>query len=83
MPSVEKRLSALVPIEGSPPSLLAPPDGCPVHPRCRYRFEPCPVERPPRVAPAPDAHPDACHLSWDEKQREGNKRSLARLGDAA
>ena len=25
MPSVEKRLSALVPIEGSPPSLLAPP----------------------------------------------------------
>jgi len=83
MPSVEKRLSALVPIEGSPPSLLAPPAGCPFHPRCRYRFEPCPVERPPLVAPVPDAHPDACHLPWEEKVREGAKRSVVRLGDVA
>jgi len=83
MPSVERRLSALVPIEGSPPSLLAPPSGCPFHPRCRYRFEPCPVERPPLAAPVPGAHPDACHLPWDEKLREGAKRSVARLGDAA
>jgi peptide/nickel transport system ATP-binding protein len=83
MPSVEKRLAALVPIEGSPPSLLAPPAGCPFHPRCRYRFEPCPVERPPLVAPVPDAHPDACHLPWEEKQREGAKRSAVRLGDVA
>jgi peptide/nickel transport system ATP-binding protein len=83
MPSVEKRLAALVPIEGSPPSLLAPPSGCPFHTRCRYRFEPCPNERPPLVAPVDDAHPDACHLSWEEKVREGEKRSVARLGDAA
>jgi peptide/nickel transport system ATP-binding protein len=83
MPSVEKRLSALVPIEGSPPSLLSPPTGCPFHPRCRYRFEPCPKERPPLVQPVAEAHPDACHLSWEEKQREGGERSIARLGDAA
>jgi peptide/nickel transport system ATP-binding protein len=83
MPSIERRLSALVPIEGSPPSLLAPPAGCPFHPRCRYRFEPCPVERPPLVAPVPESHPDACHLSWEDKQREGAKRSVTRLGDAA
>jgi peptide/nickel transport system ATP-binding protein len=83
MPSVERRLDALVPIEGSPPSLLAPPAGCPFHPRCRYRFEPCPTERPPLVAPSPDAHPDACHLPWDEKVREGTKRSVVRLGDVA
>ena len=83
MPSVEQRLSALVPIEGSPPSLLAPPAGCPFHPRCRYRFEPCPTERPPLQAPVPGAHPDASHLSWEDKQREGGKRSIARLGDAA
>src|SRR6266446_8638742 len=70
MPSVERRLSALVPIEGSPPSLLAPPSGCPFHPRCRYRFEPCPVDRPALDAPVPDAHLDACHLAWDEKVRE-------------
>jgi peptide/nickel transport system ATP-binding protein len=85
MPSVEEKLSALVPIEGSPPSLLAPPPGCPFHPRCRYRFEPCPTDRPLLGVPdaAADAHPDACHLSWEDKQREGGKRSIARLGDAA
>jgi peptide/nickel transport system ATP-binding protein len=83
MPTIEQRLAALVPIEGSPPSLLAPPAGCPFHPRCRYRFAPCPTERPPLDKPAPDAHVDACHLPWDEKVREGSKRSVARLGDAA
>jgi peptide/nickel transport system ATP-binding protein len=83
MPSVERRLSALVPIEGSPPSLLAPPSGCPFHPRCRYRFEPCSTERPPLVAPVPEAHLDACWLKWDDKVREGAARSVARLGDAA
>jgi peptide/nickel transport system ATP-binding protein len=83
MPSVERRLSALVPIEGSPPSLLAPPSGCPFHPRCRYRFEPCPTERPPLVAPVPEAHLDACWLKWDDKVREGAKRSVSRLGDVA
>jgi peptide/nickel transport system ATP-binding protein len=83
MPTIEQRLAALVPIEGSPPSLLAPPAGCPFHPRCRYRFAPCPTERPPLDKPAPDAHVDACHLPWDEKVREGTKRSVARLGDAA
>jgi peptide/nickel transport system ATP-binding protein len=83
MPSVERRLTALVPIEGSPPSLLAPPSGCPFHPRCRYRFAPCPVDRPALVAPAPEAHPDACHLAWDDKVREGAMRAVTRLGDVA
>jgi peptide/nickel transport system ATP-binding protein len=83
MPSIERRLTALVPIEGSPPSLLAPPSGCPFHPRCRSRFERCSVERPPLVAPVPEAHPDACFLAWDDKVREGAQRSVSRLGDAA
>ena len=42
----------LVPIEGSPPSLLHPPPGCPFHPRCKYRFEPCDTKLPPLEAPA-------------------------------
>jgi peptide/nickel transport system ATP-binding protein len=82
MPSVERRLAALVPIEGSPPSLLAPPAGCPFHPRCRYRFEPCFTKRPPLVAPVPEAHLDACHLSWDDKVKFGSERSIV-VGDAA
>jgi peptide/nickel transport system ATP-binding protein len=83
MPSVERKLAALVPIEGSPPSLLAPPNGCPFHPRCRYRFEPCAVERPPLQVPTDDAHKDACFLAWDDKVQEGAKRSVITLGDVA
>jgi peptide/nickel transport system ATP-binding protein len=75
MPTIDRRLEALVPIEGSPPSLLTPPSGCPFHPRCPYRFEPCPTERPPLVAPAPDAHLDACHLPWDRKLVLGAERA--------
>jgi peptide/nickel transport system ATP-binding protein len=76
MPSVEERLAQLVPIEGSPPSLIAPPSGCPFHPRCPYRFEPCPTEVPPLVAPVPEAHPDACHLPWERKAELGSQRSI-------
>ena len=83
MPSVEHKLQALVPIEGSPPSLLAPPSGCPFHTRCRYRFEPCPTKLPPLVAPVPEAHLDACHLPWERKVELGSARSVERLGDVA
>ena len=31
--------------------------GCPFHPRCPYRFEPCPTERPPLVAPVAGGAP--------------------------
>jgi peptide/nickel transport system ATP-binding protein len=75
MPSIERRLDALVPIEGSPPSLLAPPAGCPFHPRCPYRFEPCATERPPLKAPADGAHLDACHLPYEKKVEFGAQRA--------
>ena len=39
-------LERLVPIEGSPPSLINVPPGCPFHPRCPHRFAPCDQERP-------------------------------------
>jgi len=75
MPSIERRLDALVPIEGSPPSLLAPPSGCPFHPRCPYRFEPCATERPPLKIPADNAHLDACHLPYEKKVELGEERA--------
>jgi peptide/nickel transport system ATP-binding protein len=79
MPTVEKRLDVLVPIEGSPPSLLRPPQGCPFHPRCKYRFEPCDTKRPPLVA-IPDGHPDACHLSPERKREIWRNRVGVELG---
>jgi len=79
MPTVEKRLDVLVPIEGSPPSLLRPPPGCPFHPRCKYRFEPCDSKRPPLVA-IPGGHPDACHLPPERKREIWNTRVATELG---
>src|SRR3954451_21251012 len=74
MPTVERRLDRLQAIEGSPPSLLNPPPGCPFHPRCPHRFEPCDKERPPLVAP-PGGHPDACHLPMERKRELGAQRA--------
>jgi peptide/nickel transport system ATP-binding protein len=79
MPTVEKRLDVLVPIEGSPPSLLNPPSGCPFHPRCKYRFPRC-VEERPAFDPIPGGHPDACHLSPEQKRELWEKRIGAELG---
>jgi peptide/nickel transport system ATP-binding protein len=68
MPTIEQRLDHLTPIEGSPPSLIDPPAGCPFHPRCPYAFAPCRESLPPLRAPVPEAHLDACHLPWERKQ---------------
>jgi peptide/nickel transport system ATP-binding protein len=82
MPTVEKRLDVLVPIEGSPPSLLHPPSGCPFHPRCKYRFEPCDKTLPPLV-PMPGGHLDACLLSTERKREIWRDRVGAELGVTA
>ncbi|PSJ26026.1 peptide ABC transporter ATP-binding protein [Streptosporangium nondiastaticum] len=70
------RLSAsveepLTPIPGTPPSLLAPPPGCPFHPRCAYvsyvdggAGDRCRTERPE----LPPGRGAACHLT-EERQR--------------
>ena len=46
IPHVDQKVSRLVPIEGAPPSLIFVPPGCPFHPRCPHRFEPCDQKRP-------------------------------------
>jgi oligopeptide/dipeptide ABC transporter ATP-binding protein len=38
---------SLVPIPGSPPSLISPPDGCRFHPRCKFAEQDCQVTEPP------------------------------------
>jgi peptide/nickel transport system ATP-binding protein len=58
----------LKPIMGLPPSLIFVPRGCPFHPRCPYRFEPCDKERP-ELLPANGHHASACHLSLADKER--------------
>ncbi|MHB1875051.1 MAG: ABC transporter ATP-binding protein [Streptosporangiaceae bacterium] len=46
-PDVEEVRESLVPIPGSPPSLVSPPQGCRFHPRCSFAEEDC------RVMPTP------------------------------
>jgi peptide/nickel transport system ATP-binding protein len=53
--------SRLTPIRGQPPSAIAPPTGCPFHPRCTYALERCRTE-PQMLVPVPGAanHLYAC-----------------------
>ncbi len=55
----------LVPISGSPPSLIRRPPGCPFHPRCRFAQLPglCDTEVPELRLVAGDAHRAACHYA--------------------
>ncbi len=55
----------LVPITGSPPSLIRKPTGCAFHPRCRFARLPglCDGEVPALRLVAGDAHTAACHYS--------------------
>ena len=49
-------------MEGDVPNPIDPPAGCPFHPRCRYRFDRCSVEKPPLKEAAPN-HLVACWLN--------------------
>ena len=51
----------LIPIRGTPPDMLRPPEGCPFSPRCRYCMPVCRMYMPP-VTHLSDTHSLACHL---------------------
>ncbi|MFL6136445.1 MAG: ABC transporter ATP-binding protein [Frankiaceae bacterium] len=64
-------VARLVPIPGQPPSLITVPSGCPFHPRCPHRFEPCDTDRPPLAMVAGGlGHRSACWLPPDRIGRE-------------
>ena len=81
MPTIDVRLKELVAIEGTPPSLVALPGGCPFHPRCPYSFAPCPTELPELQALA-GGHLDRCHLSQEIKREMGASSLAERLSAA-
>ena len=53
----ESRKAKLLPIEGLPPDLIAPPPGCKFEPRCQYRRDIC-KEKEPDLIPVPNAKAD-------------------------
>jgi oligopeptide/dipeptide ABC transporter ATP-binding protein len=60
-PSTARRKRAFQPLKGELPSPLAPPGGCPFHPRCEHAMAKCREVRPilKQIAPGRSA---ACHL---------------------
>ncbi len=60
----------LVPIPGTPPSLIRRPTGCHFHPRCRYA-QPDHARIDPRLEPVPGepSHHVACLLEAEVRQR--------------
>jgi oligopeptide/dipeptide ABC transporter ATP-binding protein len=52
-------------LPGDPPSPLAPPSGCHLHPRCAHAQAICQRTRPELTAAAGEAHATACHLWRD------------------
>src|SRR5207253_6594917 len=63
----ERRKAKLVPIEGLPPDLIAPPPGCRFEPRCQYRREIC-REKEPELEHIPNSKPDHEARCWGTQQ---------------
>ncbi|WP_336922966.1 ABC transporter ATP-binding protein [Aquipuribacter sp. SD81] len=55
----------LRPIEGTPPSLIQLPEGCPFRPRCPLAVEQCRTSEPPLYETDRRDHHAACHR-WEE-----------------
>jgi peptide/nickel transport system ATP-binding protein len=59
----------LIPIEGTPPSLLNLPSGCPFRPRCPISVDVCRTTEPPLAETDRPDHRAACHRSLEIAQR--------------
>ena len=82
MPRMDRdRQERLVPIKGSPPSLINLPPGCSFNPRCPYaelNGSRCSTEVP-ELAAAVRGHQVACHLEPQERRRIWTEEVSTRL----
>ncbi|MEV5509477.1 ABC transporter ATP-binding protein [Streptomyces orinoci] len=75
MPRIDRaQTERLIPVKGSPPSLINVPAGCAFNPRCPYADKPeggLTRTRRPELAPVPgqENHHAACHLPPGERTR--------------
>jgi oligopeptide transport system ATP-binding protein len=63
----ESRKAKLVPIEGLPPDLIAPPPGCKFEPRCQYRRDVC-HEKEPELKHIPNSKSDHEARCWGTQE---------------
>jgi peptide/nickel transport system ATP-binding protein len=84
LPRLDADVDRLVQIQGSPPSLLNPPQGCRFHPRCPYVMEICKTTEPELLPVGHDAeHLQRCHLDEETKDREAAKLLAGTLAEAS
>ncbi|HET6186298.1 MAG TPA: ABC transporter ATP-binding protein [Trebonia sp.] len=88
MPRMDReKTTRLVPIPGTPPSLIRVPPGCPFHPRCRYTEvvggQRCETEVPPLREAVTPGHAAACHLTAEQRTRQWADLSAGRIPDDA
>jgi peptide/nickel transport system ATP-binding protein len=83
MPRLDRdRAGRLVPIPGTPPSLIRVPSGCAFHPRCPYTGLTggrCPTEVPLLSEEMTPGHTAACHLTVADKARLWAEQSAGRV----
>jgi peptide/nickel transport system ATP-binding protein len=73
MPRMDQaRKERLVPILGTPPSLITLPTGCAFHPRCRFKDrvpgDKCRIDEPELLEAAPN-HDVRCHIDSPQRQK--------------
>jgi peptide/nickel transport system ATP-binding protein len=78
------RSEDLVPIPGTPPSLINPPSGCHFHPRCPYA-QPDHAIKDPALEPVPEepSHHVACLLESPVRRRLWAELRAGRMPDEA
>src|SRR5436305_7107826 len=83
LPRLDAETERLVQITGQPPSLLRPPPGCRLHPRCTYVMDVCKQTDPPLKPVTGDIdHYAACHLDEETKDREATKLLAGMVAEA-
>ncbi|MGW5022334.1 ABC transporter ATP-binding protein [Streptomyces cacaoi] len=83
MPRIDRdRTDRLVPVKGSPPSLINVPQGCAFNPRCPYADVPeggiTRTERP-ELREVEPGHFSACHMAQEDRERIWNDEIAPRL----
>ncbi len=69
VPRLDEATSRLTPIPGRPPPALERPGGCPFHPRCPIRRDPCLESEPALESIDSAGHLSACHFRADVDAR--------------
>jgi oligopeptide/dipeptide ABC transporter ATP-binding protein len=72
----------LRPIEGTPPSLIHLPEGCPFRPRCPLAVEECRTSEPPLYETDRRDHHAACHR-WEDVAALDDATTIFRAGSTA